>query len=378
VYYDFISAQHPQQHLHPRLVIDYTSAGGAPTATEQVTATPTSSGTPPPTLTATATATHTPAPTQTPTSSPLPSATPSAPPTQTPTPFPGGENTITLQQGVEGYQGTSDTFICAWNPAGNFALQGNLIVKNDSVYSSLVRFDLTSVPDAATINQATLRLFAYNRNNSVSLDLEVYRVLRPWVAQETTWDRASDGTAWGVPGCNDTNADRAADPLAIIPVSATSSWYEADVTGLVQSWLADPAANYGVILRGFGTVSVLYDFGSSRHPTISLHPQLVIDYAAPVVPTDTPAAPTPTQTASATATSAPTNTPTRTPTETASTTPSPTVTHTGTLPPTATSTPAPTSEFEQEVEQMEHRVSVLEALVQSIIDIFRRAAGLGR
>jgi hypothetical protein len=173
-------------------------------------------------------------------------------------------------------------------------------------------------------------------------------------------------------------ADREADPHVVVPVSAVSTWHDVDVTALVRDWLADPSSNYGVILRAFGTVSVMYDLSSSRYPTISLRPQLVINYTAPVVPTDTPAAPTATRTTSATPTRTPTYTPTRSPTPTASATASPTATSTGTLPPTATSTPMPTSEYEQEVEEMERRVSTLEVLLRSIIDIFKRAAGLGR
>jgi hypothetical protein len=276
-----------------------------------------------------------------------------------------------LQQGVLGYQGTNDTYMTTWNPSGNFVYQANLVVKNDSVYAGLLRFDLRSVPPGSTINQAVLRVYAYYRDKAKTFDLEVYGVFRPWVDTEAHWNRASIDNPWGVPGANDTTTDRAASPSAVQTVPSIDTWYELDVTNLVGDWVADPQTNYGVLLRGRGLASVVYHFASANHPTISLRPQLVIDYTGPGVPiTPVPPTPTPTATRTRTPSATPEVPPTATPTL------SPTATATVTLTPAPSVTPTPGAEGR--VEDMERRVGIVEQLLQTIIDIFKRASNLGR
>ena len=224
---------------------------------------------------------------------------------------------VTLQQGVKGYQGTNDTYMSAWTPSGNFVHQASLLVKNDNVYAGLLRFDLGSIPPSSTINQATLRVYAYYRDKTATFDLEIYRVLRPWVDAAANWDRASVGNPWGMPGANDTETDRAADAAAVQTVSSLDTWYELDITQLVEDWVADSQTNHGVILRGLGYISVIYRFASANYPTISLRPQLAIDYTAPEVPiTPTPEMPTPTSTTTSTPTGTPTGVLTPIPTPT--------------------------------------------------------------
>jgi hypothetical protein len=324
VFYYFASSEYQTVSLRPELVLDYTApqvpitpTPGTPTPTPLPTHTSTSTPTGtllPPTATPSPTATGVSSPTSTRTPPPAPSPTigPSSTPTNTPTPFPGGHNVLTLQQGVQGYQGTTDTYISAWTPAGNYSQQGNLLVKNDSVYSSLLRFDLAGIPEGSQIHGAVLRLYAYYRERVETLNLELYRVVRPWIDSQANWDRASTENLWGLPGANDANTDRAADATAKTSVAALSTWFELDISDLVRGWFANPSSNQGVILRGTGSIPAVYYFGSSNHPTISMRPQLVIDYTAPVVPT--PGTPTPTVTATAT----------RTPTGVATLSPTPT------------------------------------------------------
>jgi hypothetical protein len=346
-----------------------------PTSPTTPSATPTPSG-----ATPTVTATGAAPPTVTPTAPPTRTPTPGVSPTQTPTAFPSGRNTVTLQQGIQGYLGTKDSFISAWSPTANFVYQANLIVKNDGVYSGLLRFDLSSLPPAATINRATLRLYAYYRDREGTFDLQLYRVLRPWADAEASWNQASAVQSWGLPGVNDILTDREAEPLAVLPVSVLNVWYEADVTALLSTWASNPESNRGILLRGLGQLSLMYHFASGNHPITSLHPQLVIDYSAPVLPTPTPG----TATATATATRTPTLTPTPTRTATSPPTITPTPTRTGLPAPspsaTVTATPQPTATpgLEQEIEAMERRLSFLAQLLQAIVDIFRRAAGIGQ
>ena len=342
--------------------------GPSLTATPQGTATP--ARTPIETATATPTETGTPAPTPQGTATPAQTGTPGPTPTNTPTPFPGGHNVLTLQQGVMGYLGTRDTYITSFTPAGSFSLQANLIVKNDNTYLGLLRFDLGSVPPGSTLNSATLRLCAYNRDKSGALDLQVYRLLRPWVDAQATWNRAALDSPWAAAGANDTTTDRAADPVSVQTVAALNTWYEFDVSALVRDWIAAPGSNRGVALRALGSVSLSYHLASGNHSTISVRPQLVIDYTAPEQPR--------------TPTASPVATRTLTPTAGGTLTPTPAgtlqATSTATQTPSATTTPqpTPTAVGEDVIVDMERRVGILEQLLRAIIDILQRAGKIGR
>jgi hypothetical protein len=355
-----------------------------PTATSTPSATPTGTITPPtptatstavtptPTSTRTATETRTPTRTLTPTTGPSPTntttaqpsltvtMTPTAGPTPTSTPFPSGQNLVVLQQGVLGYNGTADTYITAWTPAGNFANQASLMVKNDGVYVGLIRFDLQSVPVGATINQATLRLYAYNRDAMLPTDMEVYALLRPWVDAEANWTRPFIGDAWGTAGANLPGVDRESLPAASRSVFSLSTWYTFDITQLVRTWVANPQSNYGLVVRGAGTASVIYTFATANYPVFSYRPQLSIDY----VTVGPPVTPTP-------------QTPTPTPTSTWTPTPSPVVSPTATAVPSPTPyvSPSPTpksiSEF---VYDMERRLGIIQQVLEWMIDIFQRAS----
>ena len=312
-----------------------------PTVTQTPTQTPTGTitprtptNTPPPIPTNTRTPTRTLTPTIGPTRTPTPTRTqgPSPTPTNTPTPFPPGHNIVFLQQGVRGYLGANDTYISGFAPAANYSLQANLEVKNDSVYEGLLRFDLGSVPHGATVISATLRLYTYSRDKNAGMDVQVYRLLRDWVDTQANWDRATADAYWDIPGANDWNTDHEDNPVAVQYVSALNTWYESDVTDLVRVWCRDPEQNQGVLLRGFGQLSLVYHFASANHSTPNCRPQLVVAYdsGGGGIP------PTPTRTSEATA--APTLLPAAT--ETATPLSSPTATRT--MPPTATSTSSAT------------------------------------
>jgi len=320
------------------------------TRTATITATRTATTTPP-TPTPTPTRTLTPPPTRTPTATPKPAATPTA--------FPTGQNLVVLQQGLLGYSGTNDTYITERNPYANLATQASLVVRSDSTYEGLLRFDVLSIPAGAIVNGATLRLYAYSRDNAVPVDVQVHAVLRHWMDAQANWGQATMDSSWALPGANDTQLDRSLTPAATGSVLTSSGWYTFAVAALVQEWIDHPDENYGIVLRGSGAAEVSYSFASANYPAISVRPQLVIDCViqAPSA-TPTPGTPTPaTRTPSATATIRPSTTPT------ATTTRSPT--------PIRTPTATPGSVYEY-ISGMERRLGLVQEVLQRILDIFKR------
>lgn len=238
------------------------------------------------------------------------------------------------RMGVEGYAGAQDAYISQWSPTSNFGSAAQLWVRADNVAVSLLRFDLSDIPPEAVVKAAVLQLKVVQSGTTDQRQMEIgaYRVRRPWDALQATWQRPRAGESWGLAGCNDTTLDRDAAPADTEVITRTGQTVVLSLTDLVQEWVAEPASNHGLILRGGGTQSGVYALASSEWTNITERPALRVIYIIPT-PTPTPTVtPTPTETW----------TPTPTPTATATRTPTPTPTGTGTPPATSTPTPTPT------------------------------------
>lgn len=282
--------------------VQLTHYAPAPTSTPTIPPTPTETGTP-------ATGTPTPTPTPSPTATPVPTIT-------------------CFRQGEEGYAGAADASISAYSPAANLGHDAYLRLKSDGVYASLLRFDLSSIPADHQVVSATLRLYAVSRDKTYPFYASPYQVLRPWVEEEVTWERARAGDPWASPGCNAPGVDRSAATYEVQSLEAERVWVHFNVTAPAGTWVQHPEQNHGLILLGAGPVATTFTFYSSDFSQVGYRPQLCIAHL--------PAAPTPTPTETFTPT--PTEPPTATPTPTETTTP----TITATATPSATVTPAPT------------------------------------
>ena len=206
------------------------------------------------------------------------------------------------------------------------------------VRKSLLRFDLSALPANATIDQATLSLNVISSDGS-ALNIRAYRMLRDWDVNTATWEQASAGTAWSIPGVSEGDRAPAASDQTWV---SGAGWQSFDVTADVQAFAGGGATNYGWLLEPDSIYSLISVAAAEYLNDTSLRPRLEILYTLPssgTLPTPT-ATVTPTNTATPTDTPTPTITPTATDTPTATNTP--TATLTPTITPTATDTPTPT------------------------------------
>ena len=63
-------------------------------------------------------------------------------PGQTPLPM----ATVTLQEGVGGYNGVPDTYVSEWDPSNSYGGSDRIKVRSPNTFNSLLRFDLSSLP----------------------------------------------------------------------------------------------------------------------------------------------------------------------------------------------------------------------------------------
>ena len=214
--------------------------------------------------------------------------------------------TVELRRGLHGYDGVADAAITSWDPDGHFGRAAELELGASARSGSggkqaLLRFDLASLAPSTMLRQAVLTLHLIEPP-SQPLTLEAYALAAPWEERAANWWQAAPGILWGLPGAAQANADRQAAPLGAWAIQPTSSTVAIDLTPLVQSWLARPDKNHGLLLSGHGEAFVSCAVAASEHGREELRPSLTL-YLRPgeaAEPTASPAssglaaAPTPT------------------------------------------------------------------------------------
>lgn len=188
--------------------------------------------------------------------------------------------TVTFQEGVDGYMGTQDTFVInnfqSDNPRG--ALDNVNVDGTSPEQHGLLRFDdifgpgAEHIPSGAIITSATLTLNLFNLTGQNDTGF-VHRMLADWDEDTLTWDNAllNGNTDGGI------QADGVeARTMASLNFDAgTSGALVLDVTADLQAW-ADGESNFGWAF--FNTVDDSYGFSSSEEPTTSERPLLSVTY----------------------------------------------------------------------------------------------------
>jgi hypothetical protein len=155
---------------------------------------------------------------------------------------------------------------------------------------ALIKFDpASSIPAFSQITAARLTLTvtksADNTNAFQNFDLR--RVLTPWGEIDATWNvRLLPDTAWSAPG-GAINADFSAIVSASQAIDGTNTnpytfLSTSNLVADVQSWLDNPAANYGwVLLAQQEEIPQSARRIASRENTVSPPPMLEVTYIPP-------------------------------------------------------------------------------------------------
>jgi hypothetical protein len=153
--------------------------------------------------------------------------------------------TVTLQRGLNGYAGASDTYL---DNGARTTVHGasDPLYLDPSNYNPLVRFAIYQsqggpIPDGAVVQSATLKLYKQFYDD----DLQLNALLKPWVEGQATWTIAQTGSAWSVGGAAGVGTDYAATADALITPSFNPGWSVFDVTTRVRQWATNASANNG-------------------------------------------------------------------------------------------------------------------------------------
>lgn len=170
----------------------------------------------------------------------------------------------------------ADAYIASNRATSNFGSTNALYVGYDAVAGFgaerlLMRFNISSLPSAAVIEGARVRLYLSRArpDNDSAMDTRLIRLGSSWSETTVTW-----------------NSEPArAEEYARTNVGTTSGWYEWDVTSLVRKWHANELPNYGFEIYGderpnLGRERTFY----SRETSTDFYPRLVIDYLQDTTP----------------------------------------------------------------------------------------------
>jgi hypothetical protein len=183
-----------------------------------------------------------------------------------------------LQDGFEGYAGTEDTYLDAWNPTVARGSDQKLALRSFEVRKPLLRFDLSDIPATALVVSARVEVWVSSRTNEGDLPVTVHQVSRRWDEAGATWLMAGDET-WQTAGCSGAN-DRSS-ALGTTTLIRDGWWFAWDITQMAKEWIRYPSSNAGLLLVGTGQTGqaqVEYSITSSDSTVVDKHPRLTIAY----------------------------------------------------------------------------------------------------
>ncbi|MHC4713423.1 MAG: putative Ig domain-containing protein [Planctomycetota bacterium] len=186
-----------------------------------------------------------------------------------------GLQEITIQQGLDGYSDWEDAWISEDYPGTNFGGDGDAHLQFSTQDRQLHKFDLSPIPQDATVSSATLYIYVFDEGSGGS-EISAYRVITPWVESQVTYSQASSGTSWGTPGL-EPGTDYDSGAAGTSPGVWSAGWASVDIANLVSQWHEGTYANEGVMLK-LASGNHIKTYMSEYSTDSSLRPRLVVGY----------------------------------------------------------------------------------------------------
>ncbi len=189
-------------------------------------------------------------------------------------------STLRLQDGVSpapAYAGTRDLLLLApisgepFDPNRSYVTNDCEVDGFPSEIATLLRFDVSAVPASARVRSVSLDVTLTDPD---SASYSIYEVLRPWSATQVNWMRATPAQPWGLPGAQQTGADRSGVVIGIAR-GPDGAVLNAQAVPVAQRWVSTPASNFGVLISDPSQRNGLH-FHSGEAGTVGQRPRLTI------------------------------------------------------------------------------------------------------
>jgi|GEM_PF-2037417 len=181
--------------------------------------------------------------------------------------------TKVLQEGVDGYTGMRSATVNSSKPDTPSPSISVLSRRDYGVSRPFFQFDLSSIPQNATITDVKFELSAlpFGNTGDGTVSVDVYRVAQEWNESDITWNTSVTNPIYDpIP--------YSSKPIGCAENSAICSF---DLTGLVQQWVEGTSENYGFMLKVTDEMPSV-NWSRGFHPetfyVVSLRPKLTITY----------------------------------------------------------------------------------------------------
>jgi hypothetical protein len=192
------------------------------------------------------------------------------------------EQTVVLQEGLNGYAGTSDSYAYEYHGGANFGSRSYLSEKRTGVRNrSFVQFAIFAseggpVPDGATITSATLSLYKSSVYDQV---YRLHPLLSEWKESEVSWNNRKAGVPWNSPGGTGLGSDIATQHDSDAVALWGSMWVDFEVANRLQTMSAG-GDNFGWVLQAISGNGNDKRYVSSEAENAERRPKLVVHYSA--------------------------------------------------------------------------------------------------
>jgi len=195
---------------------------------------------------------------------------------------PKATETFTFRNGVNGYAGTDDLYIRQTSSNTAFGASNptviyirNNTVLNDHIHG-LFRFDLSALANKriSRVAEATVTLFDDSTDAVQTNRVDMFRVLKPWVEAQTTYNEYATGSAWELPGAFGAT-DRGPFLRQVgLRVGTHTNFNISLPTYVVEDWIANPSSNNGFLMDSMDSSTVLLrtseDTAPHKRPQLTL------------------------------------------------------------------------------------------------------------
>lgn len=149
----------------------------------------------------------------------------------------------------------------------------------------LMKIDLSHLPEGAQIQSAILELYATGAGGDEVFDISIHKVIHNNPDLSATTGYTFDG----INGWTDNTDSYSNIPMAQADISAaenvngvdmSAGYKNWDITNMAQSWLTDPASNYGLLLNSdtIASADSYRTFAASEAIDANQRPRLVVTY----------------------------------------------------------------------------------------------------
>jgi hypothetical protein len=185
------------------------------------------------------------------------------------------QGTAVYQQGMlptSAYQ-HDGADVWAYEPNTNYGSDDLFLMGYNGAFGwPYLRFELSGIPEGATVQSATLEMYAHTRNcyGYCSQNAAAHRVLSAWSEGSLTYNNKP-------PDWNNGQYE------SVVYITSAGRWWSWNVTQMASAWVTNPSSNFGLAIL---PIDSLYDgdfyvWRSDDYADPATRPRLTVTYLLP-------------------------------------------------------------------------------------------------